>query len=173
MIGRIFGESGKSTQMSSALSAVEWMVSNGAKVINLSLSGGLYSTTANNVMKAAYAKGTIIIAAAGNDGDTSYRYPASLDNVISVAAVDSNRNRASFSNYNNAVDIAAPGVDILSTYPLNLGGVLLLNSASASVLGDYFTYSTLTAVSGTLIDCPNYGLSKCPGPGRHICLIER
>jgi hypothetical protein len=63
------------------------------------------------------------VFAAGNDNvniDIQPRYPAafSLDNVVTVAAIDSNGNRASFSNYGaNSVDIAAPGVSILSTYP--------------------------------------------------------
>ena len=57
----------------------------------------------------------LIIAAAGNGGDTSYFYPASFSTVMSVAAVDSNKEHANFSQRNNQVDISAPGVNILST----------------------------------------------------------
>ena len=59
----------------------------------------------------------LIIAAAGNGGDTSYSYPASFSTVMSVAAVDSNKEHANFSQRNNQVDISAPGVNILSTVP--------------------------------------------------------
>ena len=59
----------------------------------------------------------LIIAAAGNGGDTSYSYPASFSTVMSVAAVDSNKDLAYFSQRNNQVDISAPGVNILSTVP--------------------------------------------------------
>ena len=59
----------------------------------------------------------LLIAAAGNGGDTSYFYPASFSTVMSVAAVDSNKEHANFSQRNNQVDISAPGVNILSTVP--------------------------------------------------------
>ena len=59
----------------------------------------------------------LIIAAAGNGGDTNYSYPASFSSVMSVAAVDSNKDLAHFSQRNNQVDISAPGVNILSTMP--------------------------------------------------------
>lgn len=93
----------------------------GAKVINLSLAGGADSVMSSAV---AYAqtKGCLVVAAAGNDGSSSgASYPARYDGVIGVGAVDSNNARASFSNYgaDAGVDIAAPGVGILSTVPGN------------------------------------------------------
>lgn len=88
---------------------------NGAKVINLSLGGSGYSQTEKDAVDYAYNKGCTIIAAAGNSNDNTYYYPASLENVISVAATDSQDKRALFSTYNNKVDIAAPGVGILSS----------------------------------------------------------
>ena len=69
------------------------------------------------------SEGIIFVTAAGNSGnnnDQTPTYPASynLENIISVAAVDQNDNIASFSNYGaTSVDIAAPGVNIISTYP--------------------------------------------------------
>lgn len=48
-------------------------------------------------------------------------YPASCTTVMSVAAVDANKRKASFSNFNSAVDIAAPGVDVMSTLPVRSG----------------------------------------------------
>ncbi len=76
-----------------------------------------------DIIAALGAEGVIFVTAAGNSGsdnDTVPTYPASydLDNIIAVAAVDSNDNLAPFSNYGaTSVDIAAPGVNIYSTYP--------------------------------------------------------
>ena len=61
----------------------------------------------------------LLVAAAGNGGDSQYSYPASYASVMSVGAVDSSRNHVSFSQFNNQVDISAPGLSILSTYPNN------------------------------------------------------
>ena len=61
-------------------------------------------------------EGVILVAAAGNSDGDSYFYPASYNSVMSVAAVDSKSNRAIFSQYNDQVDIAAPGVSIQSTF---------------------------------------------------------
>lgn len=80
-----------------------------ADIINLSLGGPGFSQLAQNVYNQVRATGTIIIAAAGNDNSSSYSYPASYDGVISVGAVDINKKRAPYSNFNSKVDIAAPG----------------------------------------------------------------
>lgn len=84
-------------------------------VINMSLGSLGYSGPFQQVITAAYNKGVAIFAAAGNDGGNNYNYPACYDNVISVAATDQGNARASFSNYNNKVDLSAPGVSIWST----------------------------------------------------------
>ena len=59
----------------------------------------------------------MLVAAAGNDGDSTLNYPAAYAQVVSVAATDHNDARASFSNANADVEIAAPGVNVLSTIP--------------------------------------------------------
>ncbi len=82
-----------------------------ADVINLSLGGGGFNDTAQTVFAEARAAGVIVVAAAGNSGSAVPSYPASYVGVVSVAAVDMNRNRAPYSNYGAAVDIAAPGGD--------------------------------------------------------------
>jgi subtilisin family serine protease len=58
--------------------------------------------------------GALLVAAAGNDGDSTANYPAAYPNVVSVAATDNRDQRASFSNANADVEIAAPGVNVLS-----------------------------------------------------------
>ena len=94
---------------------ITWTSQQGAKVISMSLGGG-DSTTLHTAVTNAYANGngTLLIAAAGNDGDSTLEYPAAYSEVVSVAATDQNDARASFSNANADVEVAAPGVDILS-----------------------------------------------------------
>ena len=82
-----------------------------AAVANLSLGGGQPSNVLNNAVQAARAAGLIIIAAAGNDGNSDLAYPAAYDGVIAVAATDRNDQRAFYSQFNAQVDIAAPGGD--------------------------------------------------------------
>ena len=61
--------------------------------------------------------GVLLVAAAGNGSNSAFSYPASYTNVMSVGAVDDDKNRASFSQFNSQVDISAPGVSTLSTVP--------------------------------------------------------
>jgi len=98
---------------------ITWAHDKGAKVISMSLGGGTSTTLKNAVdyaWKSGGANGSVLIAAAGNDGDATLNYPAAYPNVVSVAATDSSDARASFSNANADVEVAAPGVDILSTW---------------------------------------------------------
>ena len=98
----------------------------GAKGANIVLTsnswgGGGFSQALQDAIAASRAANMLFVAAAGNDGvntDGGGFYPATypLDNIISVAATDRNDNRAYFSNWGrNTVDLAAPGVDVLST----------------------------------------------------------
>jgi thermitase len=95
---------------------ITWLAQRGAKVISLSLGGGA-STTLQTAVRNAYnnGNGSLIVAAAGNDGNATLNYPAAYPEVVSVAATDGNDARASFSNANADVEIAAPGVNVLST----------------------------------------------------------
>jgi subtilisin family serine protease len=93
---------------------ITYLSTNGVKVISMSLGGGA-STTLRNAVTAASNRGTLLIAAAGNDGDATLNYPAAYPEVVSVAANDRTGARASFSNANSDVEVSAPGVAILST----------------------------------------------------------
>lgn len=96
---------------------IGWAHAAGAKVISMSL-GGPASKTLAAAVTAAWSRGgrsgSLLVAAAGNDGDGTLEYPAALPDVISVAATDDAGAPASFSNVNADVELAAPGVDILS-----------------------------------------------------------
>jgi thermitase len=108
---------------------ITYLASRGNKIISMSLGGGA-STTLQTAVQNAWAggNGSLLIAAAGNDGDGTLNYPAAYPDVVSVAATDRNDARASFSNANADVEIAAPGVDILSTK--RGGGYVTLSGTS-------------------------------------------
>ena len=104
---------------SDVANCITWTHDKGSKVISMSLGGG-NSTTLQNAVNYAWknggASGSVLVAAAGNDGNATLNYPAAYPNVVSVAATDDDDRRASFSNANADVEVAAPGVSVLSTY---------------------------------------------------------
>ena len=98
-------------------SGITWAADAGAAVINLSLGAETGTETLRAALKYAYDKGVVIVAAAGNANGNVY-YPAAYDTyVLSVAATDYNDARAEFSNFGARIDVAAPGVRVLSTVP--------------------------------------------------------
>ncbi|MFC9776745.1 S8 family peptidase [Paenibacillus chitinolyticus] len=96
-----------------------WATDHGAKVINLSLGNYASSDFLHDAIKYAYDRDVVLIAASGNDNTERPGYPAAYPEVFAVAATDSSNGRASFSNYGDYIDVAAPGVSIASTYPQN------------------------------------------------------
>jgi thermitase len=122
IICRALGGPDGSGTVADVAACIRWAHDRGAKVISMSL-GGPSSHTLAEAAKSAYARGgrggSLLVAAAGNDGDSTIEYPAGLDQVVSVGAIDAIDSVAPFSNENADVELAAPGVDILST---KLGG---------------------------------------------------
>ncbi len=82
-----------------------------ADIINLSLGGGAFSKGTQLLMEEVRNKGIIVVAASGNENTSIPMFPASLDSVISVGAVDINKQLASYSNYGSYLDVVAPGGD--------------------------------------------------------------
>lgn len=124
----------------------------GSNITSMSLSGSARSRTEQQAFDAAYAAGMLHVAAAGNAGNGATGFPAGYASVISVAAVDSNEAVADFSQHNRDVEIAAPGVGVLSTTPWFDD-----NSAtfpdSTSVSGGHIENSARSpGVSGVLVD---------------------
>lgn len=116
-IVKIFDNDGIWTHTSDLIQAVESCVTANSTVVNMSLGGSLFSTAANDAFTRMYNNGVLFVAAAGNNGNQEKSYPASYESVISVAAVQSNNLPYYLSQYNDQVDIAAPGVNVESTYP--------------------------------------------------------
>lgn len=118
MIGKVFDGAECAWSYSSTLADIAFQCAEaGANVINMSLGGG----RAQRMEEAAFdwieSVGTLSIASAGNSGTRAYNYPASYSSVVSVAAVDDTMSVARFSQKNDAVELAAPGVGVLSTVP--------------------------------------------------------
>src|SRR3954452_13502008 len=113
-----------SGSVSTVIKGEQYAATAGAKVVNMSLGGASPSQAEYDTLRAA--SGTLFVVAAGNDSanvDTTDSYPCAYDlpNVICVAATGGDDELASFSNYSgSSVDMAAPGVDILSTYPTGM-----------------------------------------------------
>ena len=152
--------------------------------INASFGGGGENQLQKDAIAAAGDLGIVMVCAAGNDGtdnDASAFYPASYDlpNIIAVAATDENDQLASFSNFGaTGVDLAAPGVGILSTVPAGKGQESWLKSGNDVFDANPLEFSGLTAASGLtrpIYDCGR-GLNAGSFPAAvngNIALIER
>ena len=106
------------------VSGIMWAADNGADIINMSLGAPYASSALEDAVNYAWSKGVVVVAAAGNNGDTTPMYPAYYANCIAVAATDANDARASWSNYGDWVDVAAPGVSVYSTLKDNSYGYM-------------------------------------------------
>lgn len=154
----------------------------GAKVINMSLGcvdtgrGGPFacaSSTENSTFQNLYDNYNILsIAAAGNAGTTQKSYPASYASVVSVAAVDSAGVVGSFSQQNNDVELAAPGVAVRSTVPMGTGKEESLTVAGAPYEAIALEGSPDLTRTGPLFSCGD-GTSTCSGASGRVCLIAR
>ena len=96
---------------------IVWAVKHGAHVINLSLGASIPINLLEYSTYYAYFHGVAVIAASANSNGPVW-YPAAYPWVLAVGATDRNDQRAFFSNFGPSLDVAAPGVDILSTTPM-------------------------------------------------------
>ncbi len=108
--------SGTTIYSSDLISGIRFAADAGAKIINMSVGGYSSSYAEQDAIDYAISKGCILISAAGNGGNRPYAdqksYPASYEGVISVASCDENGERSAFSQFNDAVDVAAYGENI-------------------------------------------------------------
>ena len=106
------------------VNAINYAIEKDVDIISMSLGMSQGDTKLERAIKTAIGRNILVVCAAGNEGDGNYdafeySYPAAYVDVISVGAVDKKGIPASFSNSNLVVDLVAPGVDIISTYPNN------------------------------------------------------
>jgi len=163
-------------QWSSLANGILWAADNGADVANLSYDVAIGAYLLNDASQYLRSKGGVVVVAAGN-ANTDGGYS---DNpyMITVAATDSNDNKASFSNYGNNVDVSAPGVNVYTTYTnggyANTSGTSFSSPATAGVVAlimaanPYLTPDEVEAVLEQSADDPIAGTDWHPyfGYGR-------
>ena len=157
---------------SSLTTAVNRCVTAGANVISMSLGGGRASKTEQRAFDSNYSKGVLSIAAAGNDGNTAMSYPASYASVVSVGATDENNAWATFSQYNSQVEIAAPGVQVLSTVPMNGGSESALTVGGTAYKPGGMDGSPKKTATAPLADFGIGDKINAAVSGK-VCLIQR
>lgn len=171
-----FLNSGGSGSTTAAISAINYAASFNVRITSNSWGGGSSSKALQSAIKNS---GALFIAAAGNSGSSSVFYPAgyTLDNIISVAATDHNDALADFSNYGSSwVDLGAPGVDILSSTPLNTYGLKSgtsmacphVSGAAALVMAKYTSKTNAEVKSQIMstVDGKSSLSGKCVSGGR-------
>lgn len=152
----------QATFASDNVAAIKQCEAAGAKIVNMSLGGTFSSTTEKTELQNAANRGVLVVAAAGNYGSTAAPglfglpgpvnpliYPASYPSVVSVAAVDANNQRAGFSEFNNEIDLAAPGVGVLS---LGIAFSEPLQVGNNTLPADVFTGSASSTASAGWVD---------------------
>ncbi len=113
---RVLDANGSGSE-SDAIAGIEWCIKNNVGVANMSFGSEVASRALEEICTIAWQRGILLVAAAGNSGYGA-NYPAAFgDPVIAVAAVDEELQHPDFSNIYETNDIAAPGVNVVSTYP--------------------------------------------------------
>ncbi|MGY5539426.1 S8 family serine peptidase [Vibrio brasiliensis] len=186
-IVKVFNESGWGYS-SSLVKAIQTCADNGANVVNMSLGGSQSSVTEQNALQRIYDQGVLLIAAAGNDGNTAHSYPASYDSVMSVAALDNQNAHAAFSQATDQVEISGPGVAILSTVTIGEGKLSDIQLDGVSQFdrgivphnrlvqrsGNYQSEPVAGSVTASLGVCDtSNGRFTCADMTNKICLVER
>ena len=129
-------------------SAIMDAVNAGARIISMSLGGSGYSQSLQLAINYAWEHDVVVAAAAGNSNSNAVFYPGDANFAVTVAATDSSNNRASFSNWGSAINVAAPGVGTYSTaptYPVTMG---IQNYATMS--GTSMATPHVSAVAGLI-----------------------
>ena len=101
--------------LSDVIEGLDWAIANGMQVVNMSLGTSRDVPSFREAVQRVYNAGIVQVAAAGNTGG-SVTYPAAYPEVIAVSATDQSDNLASWSSRGPEIDLAAPGVEIYSTY---------------------------------------------------------
>ncbi|MCX5697979.1 MAG: S8 family serine peptidase, partial [Candidatus Omnitrophica bacterium] len=126
--------------------AIRYAADKGADVINMS-----FSETGSNTLKSAidyaHAKGVVLVACAGNDGNSKENFPAASEGVIAVGATEKDDSLSWYSNYGDWVDVVAPGTQILSCVP-KTGGTLANSTGYHYDIGTSFSTPYVSGVAG-------------------------
>ncbi len=181
---KVFNEAGWGYS-SSLAAAANKCADAGANLINMSLGGGRASNQERNAFNSFSNGGGLAIAAAGNDGNNVTSYPAGYESVMMIGAADNNNNIADFSqfptcesgkgknktfNESICVEVAASGVDVLSTFPAGLA-----TSASMTADGAGFASSAMENFGSAAGQTYYMGTAEATDSGAagKICMIDR
>ena len=169
----VFTDGGLFMYASGLVGALDDCVTADSHVINMSLGGPVKSRTEERAFRNAFNKQNVIsVAAAGNGGNNQRLFPASYNAVISVAAINSAKLVADFSQQNNQVELAAPGVAVRSTVVPGTGIDESLDVNGTGYEAVVMEDSPLMTGEGPLVNC-GLGLEACPDAWEKVCLIQR
>jgi subtilisin family serine protease len=144
----------------------------GANVISMSLGGGERSVAEERAFDGLAKRGVLSIAAAGNDGNNTQSYPAGYTSVMSVGALDENKVIAKFSQFTDKVEIAGPGVGVLSTVPMGSGRESALKVGATTYAPGGMDGSPVASVTAPLADFGLGDVTNAAVAGK-VCLIKR
>jgi serine protease len=168
-----------SGETSEVMAGVLWLAQHGCQVINMSLGGGDRSHAEEALYNQIRKNGTLIVVASGNDSSKKVSFPGGYQGVLTVGAVDSSNQLASFSNTGAQLDVVAPGVDNLSSFPTTEGrdAFATIGGTTYAALPMEFAGSTpATGITGPLVNC---GLAQTKAdcgaspPAGFVALIQR
>ena len=170
-IVKVFGADGWAYSSTLANAAKKCQAA-GANIISMSLGGTVLNPLEQKTFQNLYNAGILPIAAAGNAGTTAISYPAGYSSVVSIAAIDSNKQWAAFSQYNKDVELAAPGVGVLSTVPMGQGSASTLSVGDTTYAPGAMDGSPKLSVSAPLA---HFGLGDVvdTSVAGKVCLIAR
>ncbi|MFV8829695.1 S8 family peptidase [Alkalihalobacterium sp. APHAB7] len=151
---KVLGDTGSGTH-SNVAQGIIYAANQGADIINMSFGAAESNDTLRSAINYAHQKGILLVGAAGNNASKMAQYPAAFNQVLAVAATNQRNELAPFSNYGSWVEVAAPGQDILSTFPVVSGDLMGYKVAS----GTSQAASFISGLAG-LIKATNPGLSN-------------
>jgi subtilisin family serine protease len=166
-----------SGETSQVMAGVAWLAQQGCKVINMSLGGGDKSQSEQRLYNQVRDRGTLIVVASGNDSAKQLSFPGAYQSVVSVGAVDSSNHLASFSNTGAQLDLVAPGVNNLSSFPAGQGRDAFATANGHDIAGLPLEFAPATnGITGRLVRCGQMVDTTSCGTapaGTWIALIQR
>lgn len=149
-----------SGETSEVMAGVDWLAKHGCKVINMSLGGGDKSQAEEALYNQIRKNGTLIVVASGNDSSKKVSFPGAYQSVLTVGAVDVANHLASFSNTGAQMDVVAPGVNNLSSFPVTEGRDAFANFGGKEYSAFPLEFAGATTASGITGPFVNCGLAQ-------------
>lgn len=145
LIGKAVGDNGEG-QTSTIAQGIMWAADSGAQIINVSSGGEQETQVQKDAIAYAIGKGSLVVAAAGNEGIDGFFYPARTAGVLSVGATSNSDIKSSFSNFGSWVKVTAPGTNIYSTLPTHA-----FNMQAEADLQTNYDYVSGTSMSAPMV----------------------